>query len=140
AACCRRPRVYLRLLFTSYHRALRSFPTRRSSDLGADTRHAEALYLLALCSRDLGDREESIGYYERLVEVLPEAPRPKAELAALYAHVGRVAETRRLYRRAARLPPGTASAAMFEQLAVATISDNPAQVTTTPKLRDTNAA
>src|SRR5690606_39500049 len=50
---------------------------------GADTRHAEALYLLALCSRDLGDREESIGYYERLVEVLPEAPRPKAELAAL---------------------------------------------------------
>jgi len=105
---------------------------------GADTRHAEALYLLALCSRDLGDREESIGYYERLVEVLPEAPRPKAELAALYAHVGRVAEAQRLYREAARLQPGTASASMFEQLAGAIISDNPAQVPTPAKLWETN--
>ena len=105
---------------------------------GVDTQDADALYLLAVCSRDLGKLEESIGYYERLVQVLPEAPRPKAELAALYAHVGRTAEAQRLYRDAARLQPGTAGAAMFEQLASAIISDNPAQVPTPAKLWEAN--
>lgn len=105
---------------------------------GTDTRDPDALYLLALCSRDLGELEESIGYYERLVEVLPEAPRPRAELAALYAHVGRSTEAQRQYREAARLQPGTAGASMFEQLANAIMSDNPAQVPTSAKLWEAN--
>src|SRR5690606_29900764 len=101
---------------------------------GADTRVPDALYLLALCSRDLGQVDESTHYYERLVEVLPEAPRPKAELAALYASAGRGVEAQRLYREAARLQPGTAGAELFSQLAGAMISDDPAQLPTPRKL------
>lgn len=101
---------------------------------GAETRVPDALYLLALCSRDLGQMEESTRYYERLVAVLPDAPKPKAELAALYAAAGRSADARRLYREAARLQPGTPGAELFSRLAGAIISDDPAQVPTPNKL------
>lgn len=105
---------------------------------GDDTRDPDALYLLALCTRDLGYLNASIGFYQRLVEVLPDAPKPKAELAALYAHAGRDAEARQLYREAASLQPGTPAAAMFSQLANAIISDDPAQLPTPAKLWQAN--
>ena len=100
---------------------------------GADTREPEALYILALCSRDLGQLDESIGYYERLVLMLPEASKPRAELAALYARAGRAAEAQLLYQQAAQLQPGTAGAALFSRLASAVISDDPAQIRTPAK-------
>src|SRR5690606_26944323 len=92
-----------------------------------------ALYILALCSRDLGQLNESIGYYERLVLMLPEASKPRAELAALYARTGRAAEAQLLYQQAAQLQPGTAGAALFSRLASAVISDDPAQIRTPAK-------
>lgn len=95
---------------------------------GAQTREPEALYILALCSRDLGQLENAIGYYERLIELLPQAPKPRAELAALYASTGRAAQAQQLYREAAERQPGTAGAAVFTRLARAVMSDDPAQV------------
>src|SRR5690606_8017442 len=56
---------------------------------GTDTQSPDALYLLAHCSRMLGDTETSIAYYQRLAVLLPNAPRPKAELAAIYTAQGR---------------------------------------------------
>lgn len=100
---------------------------------GDATRDPDALYILALCSRDLGRLDDSIRYYERLVEVMPEAPRPRSELAALYVRTGRNAEASRLYGEAAALQQGTPGAELFSQLASALISDDPGQVPTPAK-------
>ncbi len=100
---------------------------------GAETDEPEALYLLALCSRDLRQLDKSIAYYERLALLLPEAAKPKAELAALYAYTGRTEDAQRLYQQAADLQAGTAGAALFSRLASAMISDDPAQVPTPAK-------
>lgn len=100
---------------------------------GEATQSPDALYVLAVCSRMLGNTAESIGYYERLVHALPDAPRPKAELAVLYASQGRQDEARVLYRQAADLQKGTDAALLLRQLAGTEAAEDPAKVQTGPK-------
>lgn len=100
---------------------------------GTDTRSPDALYLLAHCSRMLGQTEASIAYYERLVAVLPQSPRPKAELAAMYTAQGRHDEARGLYLQAADLQKGTEAAMLFQHLAGTEAAEDPARAVSGPK-------
>ena len=100
---------------------------------GDSTDNADAVYILALCSRDQGQLQPAIGYYQRLVELLPEASRPKAELAALYSRTGQPARAEALYRQAAKLEQGSPTAALFGTLARAATGDDPARLAVAPK-------
>lgn len=100
---------------------------------GETTVNTDAVYILALCSRDQGDLDASIDYYQRLLGLLPDAPRPKAELAALYSRTGQHARAEALYRQAAELERDTATAALFGNLARAAASDDPTRIAVAPK-------
>ena len=100
---------------------------------GTDTQSPDALYLLAHCSRMLGETETAIAYYQRLTVLLPNAPRPKAELAAIYTAQGRREEARNLYRQAASLQQGTEAAILFQHLAGTDAAENPARAVSGPK-------
>lgn len=100
---------------------------------GSHTQSPDALYLLANCSRELGKTEESLDYYERLVKVLPNAARPKAELAAMYTAEGRADEARVLYQQVAELQKGTEPAILFQRLSGTEPVQDPAKAVSGPK-------
>ncbi len=70
-------------------------------------------YLLARCSAELKQIDAAIGYYRKTIELQPDAPRPRAELAAIYLAIEQYAAAAPLFADTARLiPPGETAESM----------------------------
>lgn len=91
-----------------------------------ESRDAERWYLLAHCSVALKDNQAAVAYYNRVIELLPNAPRPRAELATLLARAGQAAAASQLYAAAARLTPSAEGSSLMNKLAEQLGVDDPA--------------
>lgn len=89
---------------------------------------ADSVYLLARCSQALGNTEQAIAYYRELIALLPDAPRPRAELAALYLKNGQPALAGPLFADAARLGPADETSPIMRSLAERLGANDPAAV------------
>lgn len=93
-----------------------------------DSTDADRLHVLARCSAELKQVDAAIDYYKRTIALRPEAPRPRAELAALYMALEEYGAARQLVSETASLmPPGQAAEAM-KKLAEQLGTDDPAAI------------
>lgn len=90
------------------------------------TEDAGALYLLAHCSQDLGNTDQAIAYYRQVIALLPNATRPRAELAALYIKTGQPALAGSLFADAARVGPTDEASAIMRDMAERLGANDPA--------------
>ncbi|QAA94724.1 surface lipoprotein assembly modifier [Pollutimonas thiosulfatoxidans] len=93
---------------------------------GAATADANSLYLLARCSDASGNTQEAIAYYRQLIALLPNATRPRAELAALYVKAGQPGLAGPLFADAARVGPGDEASPIMQNLAERLGANDPA--------------
>ncbi|MFW7344067.1 tetratricopeptide repeat protein [Pollutimonas sp. H1-120] len=87
---------------------------------------ADSLYLLARCSQALGNTEEAIAYYRQVIALLPNATRPRAELAALYIKAGQPTLAAPLFADAARVGPSNEASPIMQNLAERLGANDPA--------------
>jgi tetratricopeptide (TPR) repeat protein len=93
-----------------------------------DSTDADRLHVLARCSAELKQVDAAIDYYKRTIALRPKAPRPRAELAALYTAMEEYGAARQLISETAYLmPPGQAAQAM-KNLAEQLGTDDPAAI------------
>ncbi|HEY9380458.1 MAG TPA: tetratricopeptide repeat protein [Burkholderiales bacterium] len=83
---------------------------------GRASNKTDVLLMQATCSRELERYEDSIAYYQRLIELEPKAVRPRAELGALYLRLGRAAEARAQFAVASQLQQEAESAELLGRL------------------------
>jgi tetratricopeptide (TPR) repeat protein len=75
------------------------------------------LYLLARCSARLNQNQAAIAYYQKVIALLPQAPRPKTELAALYMQTGQIPAAQKLYADTAALDPNSEISPLLRNIA-----------------------
>jgi tetratricopeptide (TPR) repeat protein len=92
----------------------------------ADSADAERLYLLARCSADLKQNPAAIAYYRKVIELLPQAPRPRTELAALYVATGQVAAAQKMFADTANLDPNSEISPLLQNVANRLGANDPA--------------
>lgn len=79
----------------------------------------------AHCAWQSGDADEAIRHYRRLIERLPNAARPRAELATLYLQLGRQDESRAEFEAAQRLDRNAGAVNVLGGLARAMVNEDP---------------
>lgn len=93
----------------------------------------DRLYLLAHCSTALNQLNAAAAYYRRLIELLPDAPTPRAELAALHLATGDQQRGAQLLADAARRNPPSEATDAIARLAEQLGSDDPASLLRHPR-------
>lgn len=94
----------------------------------ADSDNADRLYLLARCSVELKQYDAAVAYYAKVIKLVPNAPRPRAELATLFMAAGHPAEASRLFSDASRLSHSIDDAGLMGALAEQLGANDPAAV------------
>lgn len=84
---------------------------------GRQATQTDVLFMQATCSRELGHLDDAIAYYRRLIELAPQALRPRAELGAVYLRAGRPADARATFAAASQLEQEGESARLLSRLA-----------------------
>ena len=84
---------------------------------GRQATQTDVLFMQATCSRELGRFDDAIAYYRRLIELAPQALRPRAELGAVYLRAGRPADARATFATASQLEQEGESARLLGRLA-----------------------
>ncbi|CAO3441243.1 tetratricopeptide repeat protein [Azospirillum endophyticum] len=76
--------------------------------LDVDRRNGQALHLLGLVERRLGNTDEAIALIRQAVAILPEFAEAQANLGNAYRAVGRIEEAAAAYRHSIAVSPGSA--------------------------------
>lgn len=92
---------------------------------GADTAENDVTLMQAHCSWQSGNAEDAIRYYRKLIERLPNAARPHAELATLYLQLGRQEEARAEFDAAQKLDRNAGAVSVLGGLARAMVNEDP---------------
>lgn len=92
---------------------------------GADAAENDVLLMQAHCAWKSGNADEAIRHYRRLIERLPNAARPRAELATLYLQLGRQDEARAEFDAAQKLDSNAGAVPVLGGLARAMVNEDP---------------
>lgn len=92
---------------------------------GRDAIENDVTLMQAHCSWRAGRADDAIGYYRELIERLPNAARPRAELATLYLQLGRQEEARAEFDAAQALDPNAGAVGVLGGLARAMVNEDP---------------
>lgn len=92
---------------------------------GRDAAENDVTLMQAHCSWRAGRVEDAIGYYRELIERLPDAARPRAELATLYLQLGRQDAARAEFDAAQALDHSAGAASVLGGLARAMMTEDP---------------
>jgi tetratricopeptide (TPR) repeat protein len=92
---------------------------------GRDAMANDVTLMQAHCSWRAGRADDAIAYYRKLIERLPNAARPRAELATLYLQLGRQEEARAEFDAAEKLDRSAGALSVLGGLARAMVNEDP---------------
>src|SRR5690606_37857332 len=92
---------------------------------GRDAIDNDVRLMQAHCAWQSGNAEEAIRHYRTLIERLPNAPRPRAELATLYVQLGRQDEASAEFAAAQKLDRNAGAVSVLGGLARAMVNEDP---------------